>query len=306
MKTLAIDIGGTKFTLAVFDGESLVLRESRATDREGGRDWMLYEIRSIAGKWKRETGFERCGIGFGGPVNFAAQVVALSTHVGGWKDFPLTRWVEENLDVPAVMDNDANVGALGEAIYGAGKGLGPAVFYMTVSTGIGGDVVIDGHIYRGSDSYAGEIGHLTVRPGGPECLCGAYGCLERMCGGLWLEKDYGRPAKELLEDPDFVRGYVVNLALTDSLPTMTAYANDVSFDAVFIEQLKNFAQSGDVVLGISASGNSPNVLRAIEYANSIGCKTIGLTGRNGGKLAPLVGLNIQVPVAHMGRIEDGI
>ena len=95
------------------------------------------------------------------------------------------------------------------------------------------------------------------------------------------------------------------MALTDSLPTISAYANDVSFDAVFVEQLKNFAQPGDVLLGISGSGNSPNVLRAMEYANSIGCKTIGLTGRDGGKLAPMVGLNIQVPVPHMGRIEDG-
>ncbi len=95
------------------------------------------------------------------------------------------------------------------------------------------------------------------------------------------------------------------IPLTDSLSTMTAYANDVSYDAVFVEQLKNFAQPGDVVMGISGSGNSPNVLRAIEYANSIGCKTIGLTGRDGGKLGPMVGLNIQVPVHHMGRIEDG-
>lgn len=95
------------------------------------------------------------------------------------------------------------------------------------------------------------------------------------------------------------------IPLTDSLSTMTAYANDVSYDAVFVEQLKNFAQPGDIVMGISGSGNSPNVLRAIEYANSIGCKTIGLTGRDGGKLGPMVGLNIQVPVLHMGRIEDG-
>jgi D-sedoheptulose 7-phosphate isomerase len=94
------------------------------------------------------------------------------------------------------------------------------------------------------------------------------------------------------------------MALTDSLPTMTAYSNDVSYDAVFVEQLKNFAQSGDLVLGISGSGNSPNVLRAVEYANSIGCRTIGLTGRDGGKLGRLVQKNIQVAVPHMGRIED--
>jgi len=110
------------------------------------------------------------------------------------------------------MDNDANVGALGEAVYGAGTGQNP-LFYMTISTGIGGGLVVDGRIYRGADSWAGEVGHLTVRPDGPECLCGARGCLERMCSGLWLEADYGRPARELLREPEFVRRYVVDLAV---------------------------------------------------------------------------------------------
>lgn len=94
------------------------------------------------------------------------------------------------------------------------------------------------------------------------------------------------------------------MALTDSLPTLTAYSNDVSYECVFVEQLRNFAQAGDLVMAISGSGNSPNVLRAVEYANSIGCKTIGLTGRDGGKLRPLAQLNIHVPAPHMGRIED--
>jgi len=94
------------------------------------------------------------------------------------------------------------------------------------------------------------------------------------------------------------------MALTDSLPTITAYSNDVSYDCVFAEQLKNFAQPGDVVIAISGSGNSPNVLRAIEYATSIGCRTIALTGRDGGKLAPLAEINIQAAIPHMGRIED--
>jgi D-sedoheptulose 7-phosphate isomerase len=94
------------------------------------------------------------------------------------------------------------------------------------------------------------------------------------------------------------------LALTDSLSTLTAYSNDVGFEHVFVEQLKNFAGPGDVLLCISGSGNSPNVIRAIEYAKKIGCKTIAMTGRDGGQLGPLADLNIQVPIQHMGRIED--
>uniref|UniRef100_Q025U2 Sugar isomerase (SIS) n=1 Tax=Solibacter usitatus (strain Ellin6076) TaxID=234267 RepID=Q025U2_SOLUE len=111
---------------------------------------------------------------------------------------------------------------------------------------------------------------------------------------------------------DMVKGASFNrasrfriMALTDSLPTITAYSNDVSYECVFVEQLKNFAEPGDVLIAISGSGNSPNVLRAVEYANSLGCRTIALSGRDGGRLAPLAGLNIQVAHPHMGRIEDG-
>jgi D-sedoheptulose 7-phosphate isomerase len=110
---------------------------------------------------------------------------------------------------------------------------------------------------------------------------------------------------------DMVKGASFNrpkqfriMALTDSLPTITAYSNDVGYECVFVEQLKNFAQPGDVIVAISGSGNSPNVLRAVEYGNSLGCRTIALTGRNGGKLGPLAQLNIQVSHPHMGRIED--
>jgi len=218
MQVLAIDIGGTKFTLAAFDGDRMVRSESRPTDKEGGRDWMLAQIAGMVAEWRREFRFERCGIGFGGPVNFAGQRVALSTHVGGWRDFHLSAHLAGLLGVPVVMDNDANVGALGEALYGAGRGFSP-LFYMTLSTGIGGGIFSDGKIggggkiWRGADSYGGEIGHLTIRPGGPECLCGAFGCYERMCCGLWLERDHGKPAKELMRDPEFVRRYVVDLAL---------------------------------------------------------------------------------------------
>jgi glucokinase len=211
-QTLAIDIGGTKFSIAAFDGEQMVRRESRRTDAEGGREWMLEQIAPIARAWQRETPVDRCGIGFGGPVIFKEQRVALSTHVGGWRDFQLTAWVRDLLGVPAIMDNDANVGALGEGRFGAGRGYSP-LFYMTLSTGIGGGIYDDGRIWRGADSYGGEIGHLTIRPDGPVCLCGARGCFERMCGGLWLARDYGKTAQDLMLDPAFVSRYVVDLAL---------------------------------------------------------------------------------------------
>ena len=212
MGTLALDIGGTKFSVAVFEGARMVERESHATDREGGRDWMLAKLEEAIRTLGRRGPFDRCGVGFGGPVDFERQRVALSTHVAGWCDFDLPGHLTNLLGFVPIMDNDANVGALGEAAYGAGRGYRP-LFYMTLSTGIGGGIITGGGtVYRGADSYAGEIGHLTVQPGGPECLCGSRGCLERMCCGLWLERDYGKSASELMRDPAFVERYVVDLA----------------------------------------------------------------------------------------------
>ena len=94
------------------------------------------------------------------------------------------------------------------------------------------------------------------------------------------------------------------LCLNDNVATLTAYANDVSYVDVYVEQLKNFLQAGDLVIAISGSGNSPNILRAIEYANQKGAVTVGLTGFNGGKLAGLAQLPVHIPVNDMQKVED--
>jgi D-sedoheptulose 7-phosphate isomerase len=94
------------------------------------------------------------------------------------------------------------------------------------------------------------------------------------------------------------------MSLNDNMATVTAYANDVSYSEAFVEQLKNFLNRGDVVIGISGSGNSPSILKAIEYANQQGAITVGLTGFSGGKLAGLAQVPVHVPVNDMQKVED--
>ena len=94
------------------------------------------------------------------------------------------------------------------------------------------------------------------------------------------------------------------IPLTDNVEWMTALSNDLCYEDVYVEQLKNFAEPGDVLLAISGSGNSENVLRAVRYANEVGCVTIGFTGFEGGKLRELVQHCVVIPSDHMGRIED--
>ncbi len=150
--------------------------------------------------------------GFGGPVRFRQQRVALSTHVGGWKDFFLSRYLRRTFRGSSRHGQRRQRRRAGRrALSARASGCSP-LFYMTLSTGIGGGILMDGRIQRGADSWAGEIGHLNIEPEGPDCLCGSRGCLERMCCGLWLERDYGKTAQELMRDPEFVARYVVRLA----------------------------------------------------------------------------------------------
>lgn len=210
--TLSTDIGGTNFSVALFHGQTMITSETRSTLRDAGPAWMLDQMESILSSWPEMATLDGCGIGFGGPVNFYKQRVIYSTHVKGWDNFDLLGEVKRRFGVSAVIDRDTMVGALGEGFFGAGRGVRP-LFYMTLSTGIGGGLLMnDDHLFRGADSFACELGHHMIVPDGPECLCGSNGCLERMCCGLWLERDYGRSAQELLLDSSFVEKYVLLLA----------------------------------------------------------------------------------------------
>ena len=127
-----------------------------------------------------------------------------------------------------------------------------------------------------------------------------------VCGNGGSASTASHFATDLVKGASFGRDKRFRImTLTDSVSTLTAYSNDVGYDCVFVEQLKNFAEAGDVLIALSSSGKSPNVLRAVEYANSIGCRTIGLSGRDGGALGRMVELNLQVAHSHIGRIEDG-
>jgi glucokinase len=126
-------------------------------------------------------------IGFGAPgwVDYQRGIVRELTNIPDWEDFPLTREIESATGVKSFGDNDANVMAVGEMVHGAGRGHKNFVC-LTLGTGVGGAIVIDGEVYRGAQGLAGEIGHLTLDMNGPTCACGAAGCLESYVGNRFL------------------------------------------------------------------------------------------------------------------------
>lgn len=163
---LGIEIGGTKLQLAIGsgDGSELVALERLQVDPSHGADGIRRQIERTGCSLLEQHTVTRIGIGFGGPVNVARGQVTKSHQISGWDGFPLVAWCERVFGVATQMDNDCNVAALAEAQFGAGRDQ-PVVFYVTVGTGVGGGLVIDGKPFGTRRPAVAEIGHL--RPGLP-------------------------------------------------------------------------------------------------------------------------------------------
>lgn len=164
MMFLGIEIGGTKLQLGVGagDGSPLAAVERFEVVGERGATGILEQIAQTAPALVAKYDVQAVGIGFGGPVDVAEGRVVKSHHVDGWTDFKLVDWCRQKLSLPARLGNDADTAGLAEARFGAGRGANP-VFYLTIGTGIGGGLIVDREIYRGSGLGAAELGHL--RPG---------------------------------------------------------------------------------------------------------------------------------------------
>lgn len=163
---LGIEIGGTKLQFVVGDHSAKIKRRWRLTvDREKGSAGIRRQIESTLREVLTAFSLQSIGIGFGGPVNWKTGQICRSHQIEGWSEFPLGDWLHSLAKLPVQVDNDANVAALGEAHHGAGQGYNP-VFYMTLGSGVGGGLVLDGVIYHGAKPGESEIGHLRLdRPG---------------------------------------------------------------------------------------------------------------------------------------------
>src|SRR6266540_4169127 len=189
---LALDIGGTKLAAGVVDESGRVhsfvvvpSEPERGPDAELPR---LFELgrRAVADSGLDWNEIGTVGIGCGGPLDAARGVLVSPLHLPGWHDVPVTAIAEEAYDRPVVLENDATAAAAGEHRYGAGAGARNMV-YLTISTGVGGGVVIDGRLYRGAAGNGGELGHVTVDRRGRVCRgCGRRGARgrARRVGGL--------------------------------------------------------------------------------------------------------------------------
>ncbi len=192
---LALDFGGTKLSAATTTVAELastapnwrdLRRHFSAPDADA--HYELQEMMALSMAQLAEEIPAAVGVSFGGPLDFDSGTVRLSHHVSGWENTPLRDIIHDKFGAPALVDNDANAAALGEHRFGAGRGYDD-LMYVTVSTGVGGGWVLNGRLWRGHESMAGEIGHTVVDPGGPFCLCGKRGCVERLASGRYMAQD---------------------------------------------------------------------------------------------------------------------
>jgi len=179
---IGVDIGGTNIVVAAVSAEGeLLARTSAATLPQQGPDDGVRRIVGMIREIQQRTGdhdFIGVGIGCTGPIDRVVGTLHNPFTLPTWDGFPLTDRLGDALCVPVVIENDAHVGALGEHWRGAGRGTRHMV-YVTVGTGVGGGLILNGILYTGATGTAGEIGHHSVNMNGPQCYCGGRGCVEQ-------------------------------------------------------------------------------------------------------------------------------
>lgn len=180
---VAVDIGGTHIRAAAYESDNinpLTHKRTRSHAKEPGTFDRL--VRAIESAWPKDRSVEAIGMASPGPLDPETGVVLATPNIPEWVDFPVTEKLSEHFGVPAFLDNDANLAALGEWKFGAGLGH-HHVLYLTISTGIGGGVIIDDRLLHGYHGLAAELGHVVVLAGGPVCSCGYEGHLEALAAG---------------------------------------------------------------------------------------------------------------------------
>jgi glucokinase len=217
---IGIDIGGTKVAAGVVDEDGAVL--ARARRRTPSRDpaHLVDVVGEIARQLLADHDVACIGVGAAGWVDADRRTVLFAPNLA-WRDTPLRDEIAEKVDLPVVVENDANAAAWGEYRYGTGAGARDVVV-VTIGTGIGGGIVLNGQLYRGAFGIAGEPGHMRVVPGGRLCGCGNHGCWEQYCSGTALVRAAQEIVTQRPQDGQRLRQIAGDIDAIDGPAVMSA------------------------------------------------------------------------------------
>ena len=284
---VGVDMGGTKILAAVIDAEGEIVQQAkRATKPKKGPEEVIERITrciqaAIDGAELNPSQIRAIGIGSPGPLDPETGIIIFAPNLG-WSNVPLKAKLEANLSIPTFVDNDVNVGTLGEYAFGAGRGVKNLVGIF-VGTGIGGGIILDGKLYHGVNKTAGEVGHMIVEAKGPRCGCGNFGCLEAVASRTAITRDLqkailkkGKKSK-LTElnggNLDLIRSKAIARAVKHGdKPTIKVVQRAAKYLGISVASIVHFLNPEMVVLGggvVEAMGDSlldPIRHAATEYA----------------------------------------
>ena len=261
---IGVDMGGTKILSAVIDADGNILGTAKVpTKADKGASEVIDRIADSIRKAIDKSGvdsesIQAVGIGAPGPLDPATGVVIFAPNLG-WRDVPLKAELEARVGFPTFVDNDVNVGTLGEHVFGAGRGV-QNVVGIFVGTGIGGGIILNGELFHGASKTAGEVGHIIVKAGGPRCGCGTRGCLEAIASRTAMTKQFQKAIVKKkkksviskLTDGDLgaIRSGVLAKAirLNDKL-TLKVFKKVTKYLGIGIGSIVNFLNPEMIVLG---------------------------------------------------------
>lgn len=272
---VGVDLGGTKIYTAAASVDGEILAEVKIpTEAGGGLEHVLARIISTVRQVQKDAPavgkVGALGIGVPGLMDPFRGIVHQAPNLG-WSGVPLKDLLEARLGVPVYVDNDANLAALGEHTFGAARGAEDVV-YVTVSTGIGGGLILKGELYYGAFFGAGEIGHMTVDPEGPPCSCGNRGCLEALASGTAL----ARQAAELVargEGREILRAAGGNNITARSVSLAAAAGDEAALSllkeagralGIGLANIVNLLNPALIVLGGGVMQSGPLFWKAME------------------------------------------
>ncbi|MFY9950028.1 MAG: ROK family protein [Candidatus Sulfotelmatobacter sp.] len=260
--SIGVDLGGTNLRIAAISSDGQLLQKvALATKTALGPNHVITEmcdaIRQLSEKYRREGKFLGAGIGIPGIVDLHTGMLRKSANLPGFEEYPVRAEIEHRLKAPVVLENDANVAALGEQWLGAARGV-PNMAVVTLGTGIGGGIVLGGKIWHGMNGMAGEYGHVTVEPEGVPCGCGNRGCAERYASASAIL----RMAKEAIatgqapelanaasSDPEFGAQSIYNLAMRGDEPSRRIFHTFGRYLGIMLAGIVNVLNLDMYVIG---------------------------------------------------------
>ena len=302
---IGVDLGGTNLRIAAVESSGKVLEKiTLGTEVRRGRDRVIYEmcgaVQGLVAKFRSSTGhLAGIGIGVPGIIEMQTGMLRESPNLPGWQDYPVRQEIEQRLGTKVVLENDANAAALGEKWLGAAATVDDMCM-ITLGTGVGGGIVLQGQIWHGMTGMAGELGHITADPNGPPCGCGNQGCLEQYASATAVKRmaieavATGKApelARAMTEDPEFSSKVVYQMAVQGDEPAKQIFAcvgkalGAVVADLVNIFNLPMYVIGGGVSLAWDAF--APALMEEVRKNSFVYRATAPLPSTPGVQGAPI-------------------